>query len=352
MSGEGAAPERVELGPGYRIPRLIHGGWQLSEGHRLNPTATSRERVIGELVAMVDRGFDTFDCADIYTGVEILLGEVVARRPGQVQVHTKCVPDLDVLPTISRAYVERLIDRSLRRLRLERLDLVQFHWWDFAIPGHVETVSWLADLQRAGKIRLLGVTNYDSAHLEELLAAGLEVASHQVQYSLLDKRPAGAMAELCARRGVALLCYGTLAGGFLTDRYLGRLAPLDVVDNRSLIKYRLIIEEAGGWSRFQMLLSDLDDIARRHGASVANVALRAVLDQPCVAAAIVGCRDAAHLGDNLRAFALELSPADRALLAELFAQPGPKGDVYVLEREREGRHAAIMRYGLNAAAGD
>ncbi len=345
--------ETIELRPGYRVPRLINGGWQLSDGHRIGAAAPDLEATADALCELVDAGLDTFDGADIYTGVEALIGKVIARRPGKVHMHTKCVPDLAALPNLKAADLRRIVERSLRRLGVERLDLVQLHWWDFDIPGHVEAMGWLADLQREGKIRLLGVTNYDTPHLRQLLEAGFDIATHQVQYSLLDRRPAGAMAALCAEHDIHLLCYGTLAGGFLTDRFLGLLDPIEGFENRSQVKYRLVIDEYGGWPQFQNLLAEVDELARRYDASLANLAVRLVLDRPAVAAAILGSRGTAHLVSNLKTFAIHLSDEDRAQADQIFERDlGPRDDVYSVEREKGGRHAAIMRYGLNASAPD
>jgi len=145
-----------------------------------------------------------------------------------------------------------------------------------------------------------------------------------------------------------LLCYGTVAGGFLSARWLGQPAPAEPLANRSLVKYRLIIEEFGGWDAFQALLSALDGIARRHDVSITAVATRWVLDQPHVAGAIVGARYAEHLPDNLRVFDFALDADDRAVLAPILAAaPGPAGDTYSLERDREGPHGRIMKYDLN-----
>ena len=212
-----------------------------------------------------------------------------------VQVHTKYVPDLDRLPTHSRADVVRGVDRSLARLGVERLDLVQLHWWDYDVPGYVEAAAWLDELRRAGKIRHVGLTNFDQTRLEEIVAAGVPIVSHQVQYSVLDRRPADGMATLCARHGIGLLCYGALAGGFLSERYLGRADPAAPLENRSLVKYRLIIDEFGGWDRFQEMLAALGAVAARHGVGIGAVAIRWVLDQPGVSGVIVGARHARHL---------------------------------------------------------
>lgn len=343
-------PARRRLRSGYSVSPLINGGWQLSAGHQLGQEgATGSSRALDDLLALADAGLTTFDCADIYTGVEALYGRLLKRRP-DVQIHTKYVPDLDALPTLDAAAVRRGIERSLSRLAVERLDLVQFHWWDFAVDGWLDAAGTLDELRREGKIRLLGVTNFDTPRLRRLLDAGVEIAAHQVQYSLLDRRPERAMVRLCEERDVWLLCYGTLAGGFLSGRHLGVPAPA-VPSNRSLVKYRLIIDEMGGWSVFQELLRLVAEIAAEHGASPANVASAWVLSRPRVAAAIVGVRNAAHLADNLRTprLSLDTSALER-LAAFLERHPGPKGEVYGLEREPQGRHAVIMKTGLNAGA--
>jgi aryl-alcohol dehydrogenase-like predicted oxidoreductase len=337
-----------DLAPGYAISRLIRGGWQLAGGHgEIVP-----DRAIADMRAFLDAGVTTFDCADIYTGVEEMIGAFRGALPpadrARLHVHTKFVPDLSALATLSPADIERIIDRSLARLQAEALDLVQFHWWDYAIPGWLEAAGHLARLREKGKIRHLGGTNFDTPRTSAMIEAGVPVVSMQVQYSLLDRRVAGAMSALCARTGMRFLCYGTVAGGFLSSKWLGQPDPAEPLANRSLTKYRLIIQEFGGWDAFQALLRLLDGIARRHGVSIAAVATRWVLDQPHVAGAIVGARYAEHLPDNLAVFRFALDDADRAAIGALLAaHPGPQGDFYALERDRTGPHGRIMKYELN-----
>jgi aryl-alcohol dehydrogenase-like predicted oxidoreductase len=336
--------ETIDLAPGYRIPRLIRGGWQLAGGHG----EVDRDRAINDIAAFVDAGLNTVDGADIYTGVEALYGEFNARRRAAggaaLQVHTKCVPDLADLASVDAAYIRRIVERSLQRLRVERLDLVQFHWWDYAVPGLVPAALALMALQREGLIAHVGGTNFDTPITRAMQEAGVPLASMQVQYSLLDRRPAR---QLVAT-GVPLLCYGTLAGGFFSERWLGAPEPGPELTNRSLIKYKLVIDDFGGWAAFQALLQALQAIAARHGVSIATVATRWVLDQPGVAAAIVGARYAEHLPDMLAVFGLRLDAEDHARLAPLLAaHPGPEGDTYTLERDQAGRHGRIMKYNLN-----
>jgi len=340
---------RIELAPGYSISRIVKGGWQLAGGHG----AVDEAAAMDDMDRFVDAGVTTFDCADIYTGVEALIGHWLARRrsaarPAAVQVHTKYVPDLDRLPTHSRADVARGVDRSLARLGVDALDLVQLHWWDYDVPGYVDAALWLDELRRAGKVRHVGLTNFDRARVEEIGRAGVPVVSHQVQYSVMDRRPAGAMAAACAARGVGLLCYGALAGGFLSERWLGAAPPAEPLENRSLVKYRLVIDEFGGWDRFQALLTALHEVAARHGVGLGAVALRWVLDQPGVAGVMVGARHAGHLDQIRAADALVLDAEDRAAIARVqAAAAGPAGEVYALERMTGGPHAAVMRYTLN-----
>lgn len=238
---------RIRLTKDYSISRLIVGGWQFSGGHGAG--AGERSQRMELLDGLVDRGLTTFDCADIYTGVEELFGELIRTRQNTsgdagIQLHTKFVPDLDVLPRIDKSYVERIIHRSLSRLGVERLDLVQFHWWDFHVPGYVETAHWLKELQDEGKIRHLGVTNFDEIHLAEIVDSGVGILSNQIQYSVLDRRPQKGLEAYCRESGVALLCYGGLSGGFLTEAYLGMAEAPPEPANRSLVKYRLFLSRS------------------------------------------------------------------------------------------------------------
>lgn len=348
------AVERFELRPGYSISRVIKGGWQLAGGHG----EFDRDEAVSDMTRFVDAGIDTFDCADIYTGVEEMIGEFLTalRRDrglaaaNAVKVHTKLVPDFDRLDSYGPKDIEAIIDRSLRRLTVERLDLVQFYWWDPTRGDPIGTLSSLKDLQAKGKIRFLGANNWDSDRIEPLLDAGLDLVSIQVQYSLLDARPEGRFAEWCASRNIGLLCYGTIAGGFLTDAWLGKPDPGFEFTNRSLVKYRLIIDEFGGWDLFQKLLETLERIAGKHGVTIAAVASRAILDRPNVAAAIIGARTARHLNATLPIFELSLDDEDRAQIDAILAnRRGPEGPIYALEGDKAGPHGRIMKYNLNAA---
>ena len=131
----------------------------------------------------------------------------------------------------------------------------------------------LAVLRGEGLIGAIGVTNFDAAHLALAFADGIPIASNQVSFSLIDHRAAGALSDLCKRTGVKLLAYGTLCGGFLSEKWLGKAEPTSIADwSRS--KYKRFIDTAGGWGAFQAVLAAADRIARKHRVSISNVASR------------------------------------------------------------------------------
>lgn len=349
--------DRYELQPGYFMSRVIKGGWHLAGGHgQIDP-----DEAIADMRAFVEAGITTFDCADIYTGVEELIGRFLEKEKDAfasgnlppVQVHTKYVPDYNALKDLKPADTTRIIDRSLQRLGVEHLDLVQFAWWDYQFPRYVETAVHLAELQKAGKIRYLGVTNFDAAHLQEILDAGVQIAANQVQYSVLDRRVEAKMTAQAAANGFSFLCYGVVAGGFLSDRYLGAPEPQEPLENRSLTKYRLIIEEFGTWDYFQETLELLRAIADRYEVDVAAVAGRYILQKDQVGGLIIGARNRKHIDKWQKLSTFRLSYLDLKRIDEHLANAqGPNGPFYELERDKTGKHGRIMKYNLNTGNKD
>jgi aryl-alcohol dehydrogenase-like predicted oxidoreductase len=340
--------ETITLAPGYTISRVAKGNWQLATRHG---APYPQEDAVEDMRRFVEAGINAFDCADHYVGVEDTIGVFRRKYPElarQLRVSTKYTPDAELLPRLTRRHVEEAVDTSLRRLGTERLDLVQFHWWDYDVPGCVQALLWLQELQQAGKVAHIGTTNFDVAHMREIVGAGVKLLSNQLQYSIMDLRPENGMVDFCREHGIHLLCYGTIAGGFLSDKWLGQADPPQPYANRSLVKYRLIVEEFGGWDLYQALLAEMAAIARKHDSNIAAVAARYVLDKPQVAAALVGAKNAAHLDETLDIFRLELDASDTARLEALArAAPGPAGDCYTLERDKDSVHAKIMQMNQN-----
>ena len=344
--------KQINLTEQYRACRVINGGWQLSEGHALH-NKIEQKPVIKAFHQLVDKGFNTFDCADIYTGVEALIGQVVQERKSilgrdDTQVHTKFVPDLSILKDINYQYVERIITRSLQRLNKEQLDLVQYHWWDYDVPGCIDVAEHLVRLKEKGLIANLATTNFDTDHLAELIKAGYPLVSNQIQYSVLDRRPQKRMADFCVKNNVKLLCYGSLAGGFLAEKWLGQARPTNLLENRSLVKYQLVIDDSLGWNGFQQLLHLMKEIGDAKGCSISNIATLYVLHQQAVACAIIGTRSERHINSNEKIFTTELLPADIQRINDFIDQyPILDGEPFGLEREEGGKHRNIMKMNLN-----
>lgn len=323
-------PERMDLAPGLTISRMLTGLWQVADQERLG-SARETEEAAAALCDYASAGFTTFDMADHYGDAELIAGEALRRFDGErPRAFTKWCPGPGPMTAeIVRAGVQERLDR----LGVARVDLLQFHWWSFSYPGWLDALREMAKLREEGLIGEIGVTNFDAAHLHLALADGVPLISNQVSFSMLDRRAAGALSYVCAMHGVKLLAYGTLAGGFLSERWLGAPRP-EGEGTWSQAKYLRFIDAAGGWEVYQALLSAADGIAKKHKVSIANVATRWVLDQPAVAGVIIGARlgENEHRADNARAFSFSLDDEDYARLDEAFAAlspiPGDCGDEY------------------------
>ncbi len=322
---------------GYSFSRVINGCWQLSSEHCLQGKL-DYDDAIRAFHMLVEEGLTTFDCADIYTGAEELIGRFVNELKGtgryqeeDIQVHTKFVPDKDILPVINMQYTEGIVDRSLKRMHREALDLVQFHWWDYDVPGMLDTAFDLVKLQEKGKIRNIGMCNMDTERLKMFVDAGIPVCSNQAQYSMFDRRPELSMLDYCAEHNIHTFCFGTLAGGFLDERYMGK--TYEYPETRSQVKYMQIIEDSLGWEGMQELLPVLKEIADSHGVRIANVAVRYILEQRGVGACMVGTRNSKHVESNLRTLQFDLTEEDKKTIRDFLSRyPSPEGDCYTLER--------------------
>ncbi|MEM7423798.1 MAG: aldo/keto reductase, partial [Pseudomonadota bacterium] len=308
-------PETVSLRRGPEIRRLVTGLWQMADQERDGRTF-DLDGAAEALVAYARAGFDTFDMADHYGSAEIVAGMAhralrdAGERPPVIL--TKWCPEPG---NMDAGTVRQGVETALERLGLPSIDIMQLHWWQYEHPGYLTALGHLMDLREEGLIGAIGLTNFDAAHLDLIVRSGIEIATNQICCSLIDRRASGAMAAVAEQYGVGLLAYGSLAGGFLSGRTVGMADPATIPD-WSRRKYRRMIEAAGGWDSFQALLTQLSGIARKHGVSVSNIASRWVLDQPQIAAAIVGVRlgENEHRSDNLCIFDVQLDAEDRAVL--------------------------------------
>ncbi|MEO8610756.1 MAG: aldo/keto reductase [Chloroflexota bacterium] len=325
--------------PDLRICRLLNGMWQVSGGHG----AIEAKAAIQAMFEYHDAGFTTWDLADHYGPAEDFIGtfrrEMAVRRGesalDSIQAFTKWVPRPG---SMKRTVVEQAVDISLRRMNTTKLDLLQFHWWDYSDFGYMDALTYLAQIRDAGKIRHLALTNFDTDHLKRITGAGIRLVSNQVQYSIIDRRPEVKMAAYCQAHNISLLIYGTVCGGLLSEKYLGKPEPgRHLLDTASLRKYKNMIDAWGGWALFQELLKVLKSIGDKHGVSIATIATRYILDKPAVAGVILGVRlgVSEHRAGNARVFSFALDAEDLSRIQaisdqanDLFQIIGDCGDEY------------------------
>jgi aryl-alcohol dehydrogenase-like predicted oxidoreductase len=224
-------------------------------------------------------------------------------------------------------------------MSVSSLDLVQFHWWDYNNPYYMDALKYLSDLRDKGIIKHIGLTNFDTERMQIMVESGLQIVSNQIQYSIIDQRPEVKMIPFCMKHNIRLLAYGSICGGLMSERYVGRTQPPSTADlnTLSLRKYRQMIETWGGWNLFQELLSTLNRIAQKYNVSIANVATRYILDKLAVAGVIIGVRlgIAHHRNNNVQVFNFTLDKSDyddiRAVCTksnDLFEIIGDCGDEY------------------------
>ncbi|MDE1770246.1 MAG: aldo/keto reductase [Thaumarchaeota archaeon] len=328
-----------QLAPDLKISRILNGMWQVAGGHGdIDP-----ETAISEMFSYHDSGFTTWDMADIYGPAEEYLGEFRKRMEKQrgkdelekIQALTKFVPNPGPM---SRTIVEHYVEKSIKRMHVKSIDVLQFHWWDYNDTRYIDVLYHLSKLHDEGKIRHIGLTNFDTERMKIMLEQGFRLVSNQVQYSIIDQRPQVQMTEFCLQNKIHLLTYGTLCGGFLSEKYVGKAEPSKSnLNTYSLQKYKNMIDAWGGWSLFQELLVVLKDIAKNYGVSIANVATRYILDKPAVAGIIIGVRlgISDHKLDNSKVFSLHIGTEDLEKIKsvtsksnDLFATIGDCGDEY------------------------
>jgi len=323
----------VQLAEGLEISRVLTGLWQIADIERKSGVLDPHE-IAPSMQAYVDAGLTTFDMADHYGSAEIISGTFKKglTNPDEVQLLTKWVPEPG---KVSKETIRKAVEARLTRLQTEQVDLLQYHAWLYADPSWLDTLFELQELKKEGLIKHLGVTNFDAAHLRIALASGIDLVSNQVCYSLLDQRANGEMRNVCEQYNVKLLAFGTLAGGFLSNKWLGKKEPqVDDSYTWSQMKYKRFIDEVGTWNNFQELLDTIDQIAQKHNVSIANIATHYIMSQSHVAGVIVGARlgQSEHINDNIKIIDIQLDKHDIKIiqnaLQKLHPIHGDCGDEY------------------------
>ena len=325
--------EKTILAKNLEINRILNGMWQVAGAHG----QIDSESAISDMEKYHESEFTTWDLADIYGPAESLIGEF-RRKVGKeekFQALTKFVPNPGPM---SNSIVTHYVEQSLKKMDIDCIDLLQFHWWDYNDTSYLDALHHLSKLQNEGKIKHLGLTNFDTERIKIMIENNFHVVSNQVQYSILDNRVEKLMVPFFEKHNIKILSYGTLLGGFFSEKYLDVDEPhRGDLTTASLQKYKNMIDIWGGWQLFQELLHVLNDIAKKHYCSIANVATKFILDKPQVAGVIIGARLGIinHREDNIKTFDIKLDQKDISLIEtitkksnNLFEIIGDCGDEY------------------------
>ncbi len=325
--------KHTQLTPDFKISKILTGLWQVADMER-GGQQLDLDKAAKALMPYIEKGLTTFDMADHYGSSELITGLLHKKYipKDQVQLLTKWVPPPG---KVTKEAVRAAVQTALDRMQLERLDMLQYHAWNYADPTWLDQLYYLQELREEGLIQHLGLTNFDTAHLKMVLDSGIKVVSNQICFSLLDQRAKHGMTELCGVYGVKILAFGTIAGGFLSEKWLRQPEPkIDNLATWSQMKYKRFLDQAGSWETFQELLETLLAISKNKDLSIANIASRYILEQQGVGGVIIGARPgkSEHIASNLKVLDNTLTAEEttkiETILNKLNPIPGDCGDEY------------------------
>lgn len=282
-------------------------GWTVDE-----PTSFSL------LDQFVSSGFSLIDTADMYSRwlpgnsggeSETIIGKWLKQSGKRQQVVIATKVGMEMGPGkkgLSKAYILQAVEDSLRRLQTDYIDLYQSHI-DDADTALEETLETYAQLVRQGKVRVIGASNYSAPRLEQALNVSRQhnyprYESLQPEYNLYERSKFEATLEpVCVKQGVGVICYYSLASGFLTGKYRSEKDLAKSMRGGGMTKY---MNERG----FR-ILDALDDIAKQHQSTPASVALAWLISRPSITAPIASATSTVQLTELIEAARLQLDQA-------------------------------------------
>ncbi len=312
-----------------RITPVIFGAWAIG-GWMWggNEEADS----IGAIQASIDAGINMIDTAAIY-GMgysEELVAKAVAGRRDKVLIATKCgmrwnsdegadpwqqqMNDGTPVTVRKNAKPDSIryeVEESLRRLKTDVIDLYQIHWPDSTTPPE-ESIKAMDDLKRAGKVRAIGVSNYDAQWMARVLKVA-RFASNQPPYSIIQRKIEQEILPFCRQNNIGVICYSPLERGLLAGA-VGPERTFAPGDHRASHKFFTVENR----KRVMASLEKVRPIAQKHGKSLAQVVINATVQVPGITAAIVGARNAEQAKHNAEALSFKLSGDECAAIRAAF----------------------------------
>jgi aryl-alcohol dehydrogenase-like predicted oxidoreductase len=287
---------------------------------------------IAAIQASIDHGVTTIDTAAVYGqgyGEEVV-GKAIAGRRDKVQIATKCGMtwdleggsdpwktqdrlgnDVTIRRNSSPMTIPIECERSLKRLGIDVIDLYQVHWPDTTTPVE-DTMAALLKLKDQGKIRAIGVSNYDATWIKRAAAAG-PLASLQPPYSLVQRKIEKEILPTCRELGIGVIVYSPMERGLLT----GSVPPDRVFppgDHRS--GHKFFTQE--NRKKVAKSLEAVQPIADQHGVSLAQLVINWTIQEPGITAALVGARNAEQAEHNAKALSFQLTPEECQQIRQAF----------------------------------
>ena len=307
---------------GLKISEIAYGNW-ITHGSQVEEEAAR-----ACVAAALDEGITTFDTADVYAGTraEEVLGRALhGQRRESLEIFTKLYWPVGQGPNdrgLSRKHIMESIHGSLRRLRTDYVDLYQAHRYDHETPLE-ETLRAFDDLVRQGKVLYVGVSEWRAEQIADALRIAGEmgfdrIVSNQPQYNMLWRVIEAEVVPLCEKEGIGQVVFSPIAQGILTGKYLPGAAPPAGSRATDPSGSRFI----SGYLTDDLLarVQQLKPIAEQAGLTLAQLAVAWVLQNPNVAAAIVGATRPEQVRENVRASGVRLDPE---LMARIDAVLGP-----------------------------
>jgi aryl-alcohol dehydrogenase-like predicted oxidoreductase len=305
--------EAIEEKPDVTISPIILGTWVMGGNHWGFCDDLDALRAID---TALDNGINAIDTAPIYGDghSEELVGKAIQGKRDRVFLATKCglnIYSKKYERNLSPSYIEHDLSQSLTRLKTDYIDLYQCHWPDPQTPIE-ETMGALLRFRKEGKIRLIGVSNFNNKELGEAMHCA-PLFSLQSHYSLLERSVEQSTLPICRENGINFFSYGSLGAGVLTGKYREQ-QRFPRGDARSFF-YRFFKPQY--WQKVRLLVDKLEEIALSRDASPGAIALSWLLGQPGVRSVIVGARSSKQVLDNIAHAPVDLDAQEVELLDRL-----------------------------------
>jgi len=270
----------------------------------------------------IDSGVNFFDTADIYAfgESEELLGKALGNKKNDVIIATKVRGVMSEDPNdrgLSRHHIFRSVEKSLKRLGRDYIDLYQVHWWDNSTPIE-ETIDALNDLVRQGKVRYIGISDFAGWQIARSFTLQesknyARFISAQMYYSLLGRDIEFEVVPVCQELGLGILAWSPLAGGFLTGKYT-KDAPYPQDGRYSRMEKPFLRFD---FDKGYFVVDELKKLAEKYDKTVSQVALNWVKSKPFVNSIIIGVRSLNQLKDNLGCVEWDLNQEDVEYLDQI-----------------------------------